>query len=31
MPHINPSGLVPKGPELDFLQPHDRDRFKKAA
>jgi len=24
---INPTGIVPKGPELNFLQPHDRDRF----
>jgi putative glutathione S-transferase len=24
---INPTGLVPLGPELDFLAPHDRDRF----
>jgi putative glutathione S-transferase len=31
MPHINPSAIVPKGPEIDFTQPHDRDRFKKAA
>lgn len=22
---INPSGVVPKGPELDFMQPHGRD------
>lgn len=26
-PHINPSGLVPKGPVLDLKTPHDRDRF----
>jgi putative glutathione S-transferase len=31
MPHINPLGIVPKGPDLDFSQPHNRDRFKKAA
>jgi len=31
MAHINPSGIVPKGPDLDFSQPHNRDRFKKAA
>lgn len=31
MPHINPSAIVPKGPEIDFTQPHDRNRFKKAA
>lgn len=24
---INPYGVIPKGPELDFDQPHDRDRF----
>ncbi len=22
---INPTGIVPKGPEIDFLAPHDRD------
>ena len=31
MDRLNPSGIVPKGPEIDFTQPHDRDRFKKAA
>ncbi len=25
--HINPTGIVPKGPELDFTGPHDRGRF----
>jgi putative glutathione S-transferase len=25
--HINPTGIVPKGPELDFGAPHDRGRF----
>ncbi len=25
--HVNPTGIVPKGPELDFSAPHDRDRF----
>jgi putative glutathione S-transferase len=25
--HVNPSGIVPKGPALDFSAPHDRDRF----
>lgn len=25
--HLNPSGIVPKGPALDFTRPHDRDRF----
>ena len=24
---INPSGIVPLGPELDFSAPHDRERF----
>jgi putative glutathione S-transferase len=24
---INPTRIVPKGPELDFSAPHDRDRF----
>ncbi len=24
---INPTGIVPLGPELDFLAPHDRDRL----
>ena len=23
---INPTGIVPKGPEIDFEQPHGRDR-----
>lgn len=26
-PTINPTRIVPKGPELDFSAPHDRDRF----
>jgi putative glutathione S-transferase len=25
---INPTGIVPKGPALDFEAPHDRDRFR---
>ena len=25
--HINPGGIVPKGPALDFTRPHDRARF----
>jgi putative glutathione S-transferase len=25
--HLNPSGIVPLGPELDFSAPHDRGRF----
>lgn len=24
---VNPYGIVPIGPEVDFAQPHDRDRF----
>ena len=24
---VNPTGIVPLGPELDFTAPHDRDRF----
>jgi putative glutathione S-transferase len=24
---VNPTGIVPIGPELDFTAPHDRDRF----
>src|SRR5690606_32616042 len=28
---INPTRIVPVGPELDFDAPHDRDRFAKAA
>jgi len=24
---INPSRVVPKGPEVDFMAAHDRDRF----
>ncbi|MEM7293349.1 MAG: glutathione S-transferase family protein [Pseudomonadota bacterium] len=24
---INPTGIVPRGPDLDFSQPHDRDKF----
>ena len=28
---VNPTRIVPKGPELDFLAAHDRDRFRKAA
>lgn len=29
--NINPTGIVPVGPEMDHLAPHDRARFKKAA
>ncbi|MBL0371163.1 glutathione S-transferase family protein [Rhizobium sp. KVB221] len=25
--HINPTKIVPKGPEIDFNRPHDRDRL----
>jgi putative glutathione S-transferase len=25
--HVNPTGIVPVGPALDFLSPHDRRRF----
>jgi putative glutathione S-transferase len=25
--HVNPSGIVPVGPQLDFAAPHDRVRF----
>ena len=28
---VNPTGIVPKGPALDFHQPHDRGRFAPAA
>jgi len=28
---INPTGIVPAGPELDYNAPHDRARFGKAA
>ena len=24
---VNPNGIYPLGPELDFTAPHDRDRF----
>jgi len=27
MPNLNPSGIIPLGPELDFAGPHDRGRF----
>ena len=26
MPNLNPSGIIPLGPELDFAAPHDRGR-----
>jgi putative glutathione S-transferase len=25
--HVNPYGIVPVGPALDFTAPHDRGRF----
>ena len=28
---INPTRIVPKGPDLDYSAPHDRDRFRNAA
>ena len=28
---VNPTGIVPKGPEIDYTAPHDRERFGKAA
>jgi glutathionyl-hydroquinone reductase len=27
MRNLNPSGIIPLGPELDFTAPHDRERF----
>ena len=29
-PTVNPTGIVPKGPELDFTAPHGRDALKAA-
>lgn len=26
-PHLNPRGIVPKGPAIDFAEPHHRDRL----
>jgi putative glutathione S-transferase len=31
MRNLNPSGIIPLGPELDFAAPHDRRQFTKAA
>src|SRR6266852_4115207 len=31
MPNLNPSGIIPLGPELDFSAPHDRGQLAKAA
>ena len=28
---VNPTRIVPKGPELDFTRPHDRDRLSLSA
>jgi putative glutathione S-transferase len=25
--HVNPTGIVPLGPALDFMAPHDRGRL----
>jgi putative glutathione S-transferase len=31
MRNLNPSGIIPLGPELDFTAPHDRGQFAQAA
>jgi len=31
MRNLNPSGVIPLGPELDFSAPHDRGRLARAA
>lgn len=28
-PSINPFGIIPHGPNIDYTTPHDRDRFSK--
>ncbi|MCH8914072.1 MAG: glutathione S-transferase family protein [Planctomycetes bacterium] len=28
---VNPTGVVPSGPDIDFAAPHDRERFPRAA
>ncbi len=28
---INPSGIIPKGPRIDFRAPHGRERLQKAS
>ncbi|OWY90240.1 hypothetical protein PHMEG_00041723, partial [Phytophthora megakarya] len=28
--HLNPFGIVPAGPGVDFTRPHDRNRFRNA-
>jgi len=25
LPQLNPAGIIPIGPELDFWEPHDRE------
>ena len=30
-PRVNASGTIPKGPDIDFSEPHGRDKFAKAA
>lgn len=30
-PSVNPNGVVPLGPEIDFDQPHNRERFRNVA
>jgi glutathionyl-hydroquinone reductase len=30
MRNLNPSGIIPLGPELDFAAPHDRGQFARA-
>jgi putative glutathione S-transferase len=29
--HMNPHGIIPMGPSIDFSEPHDRDRFAQGA
>jgi len=31
MRNLNPGGIIPLGPELDFAAPHDRGQFPKTA
>jgi putative glutathione S-transferase len=31
VPHLNQSGIIPLGPELDFTAPHDRGQYARAA
>lgn len=30
-PRVNATGTIPKGPDIDFTEPHDRERLAKAA